>query len=81
MDKAAQLRWTALQTGLRLSQMLSEVQGTQIYLGHFGATGHEWINLAFLCGGLFLIYKKIIRWHIPAGVLGGLFLITVLFRL
>ncbi len=69
-----------LQTGLRLSQMLSEIQNSEIS-GFFGATGHEWINLAFLCGGVFLIYKKIIHWHIPAGVLGGLFLITVFFRL
>ncbi len=69
----------SLQTSLRLSHMLSEIQGTGIS-GLFGAAGHEWINLAFLCGGLFIIYKKIIRWHIPVGVLCGLFLITVLFH-
>jgi len=70
----------SIQTSLRLSQMLSEVQGSGIS-GYIGATGHEWINLAFLCGGLVLIYKKIIRWHIPVGVISGLFLITVFFRL
>jgi len=70
----------SLQTSLRLSHMLSEVQDSGIF-GHFGATGHEWINLAFLFGGLGLVYKKVIRWHIPVGVLSGLFLITVLFRL
>ncbi len=69
-----------VQTNLRLSYMLSEIQGAGT-AGYFGATGHEWINLAFLFGGIILIYKKVIRWHIPVGVLTGLFLITGLFRL
>jgi Na+-translocating ferredoxin:NAD+ oxidoreductase subunit D len=32
-------------------------------------TGWEWINLSFLAGGLFLLYKRIITWHIPAAIL------------
>ncbi len=31
-----------------------------------------WVNLAFLLGGLFLIYKKIITWTIPLAVLSSL---------
>jgi len=70
----------SLQTSLRLSHTLSEAQGSGIS-GYFGAKGYEWLNLAFLCGGLLLIYKKIIHWHTPVGVLSGLFLITFFFHL
>lgn len=37
--------------------------------GQWGAADFEWINLAFLAGGLFLVQQKIIGWHIPAAVL------------
>lgn len=40
--------------------------------GRWGATDFEWINLAFLAGGLFLLQQKIISWHIPAALLGAL---------
>lgn len=34
--------------------------------------GWEWINLAYLAGGLFLIWRRIITWHIPVSMLLGL---------
>ena len=33
----------------------------------------------FLLGGLWLLQQKIIKWQIPAGMLGGLFLTALLF--
>ncbi|PID42711.1 MAG: electron transport complex subunit RsxD [Proteobacteria bacterium] len=39
------------------------------------AAGWQWVNLAFLAGGLYLISRKIITWHAPVGMLAG---ITVL---
>lgn len=36
------------------------------------ARGWEWVNLAFLAGGLVLLYQRIITWHIPGGMLAGL---------
>ena len=36
------------------------------------ARGWEWVNAAFLAGGLLLIALRIITWHIPTGFLGGL---------
>lgn len=32
----------------------------------------EWVNLAFLLGGLFLLYKRIISWHAPAAFIATL---------
>lgn len=45
--------------------------------GDWIARGWEWVNLAFLAGGLVLIYQRIITWHIPAGVLGGLGILSL----
>lgn len=41
-------------------------------LGWMGASTFEWINVAFLAGGLYLLAVRIVRWSIPAGVLLGL---------
>lgn len=40
--------------------------------GSFYALGWEWVNLAFLAGGLVLLALKIIPWQTPVGVLLGL---------
>ena len=47
--------------------------------GEYGGYGWEWINLAFLLGGLWLWKRGAIQWQIPAGMLGGLFVIALLF--
>lgn len=46
--------------------------------GSFVGLGWEWINLGFLLGGLFLIYKKAIDWTIPASFLLGLFIFSLI---
>jgi electron transport complex protein RnfD len=48
----------------------------QIYAaGHFGLFGGDawaWINLAWLAGGVWMIRRNIISWHIPVALLAGL---------
>jgi Na+-translocating ferredoxin:NAD+ oxidoreductase subunit D len=46
--------------------------------GNVGGRSSEWINLALLCGGLFLLQRKVISWHAPAGLLASLFLFSLL---
>lgn len=46
--------------------------------GGIGGHGVEWVNLAFLAGGLFLLQQRVIRWHAPVGMLGALFVISLL---
>jgi electron transport complex protein RnfD len=48
--------------------------------GVFAGFGWEWVNIAFLLGGIYLIWKKIITWHIPVGMLAGLFFISGFFN-
>lgn len=53
----------------------------EIYqLNHFAENKTAWlyINLGFLSGGLFLLAKKIIRWHIPVALLLGVYLTSSL---
>ena len=69
---------TELGLDLTVSQIRSESQNL---FGLLSGRGWEWINGAFLLGGLWLMYKKVIQWQIPVGVIGGLFVISGLFYL
>ncbi|MCJ8204168.1 RnfABCDGE type electron transport complex subunit D [Pseudomonas sp. RGM2987] len=46
--------------------------------GRFGGRGIEWVNLAFLAGGLFLLQQRVFTWHAPVGMLASLFVISLL---
>ncbi|WP_248797181.1 RnfABCDGE type electron transport complex subunit D [Pseudomonas sp. MWU13-2105] len=71
---------TALDT-LRVNKSLTidELFAGNPAFGHFGGKGSEWINLAFLAGGAFLLRQKVFSWHAPAGMLGSLFILSLLF--
>lgn len=58
-------------TFLHIFQTLPPTSSAPI-LGHLGGAGWEIVSLTFLCGGLWLVYRDIVSWAIPAGVLGGL---------
>ncbi len=48
--------------------------------GTFAAYGWEWVNIAFLLGGIYLIGRKIITWHIPVGMLAAIFFLSGFFN-
>lgn len=48
--------------------------------GAFAGYGWEWVNVAFLLGGIYLIWRKIITWHIPVGMLAGIFFLSGFFN-
>jgi electron transport complex protein RnfD len=64
---------THLRTGLIFRSTLEEIQSQPIFGGVAGK-GFEWVALAILAGGIFLLATRTIRWQIPVGVLGSLFL-------
>ena len=68
----------ATKTALGLGQTLHEIKASPLF-GRYGGVGWEWINLWFLVGGAYLLARRVINWHIPAGVIGGLFLIALVF--
>ncbi len=50
----------------------SQLASHDILHGTLAGRGWEWVNAAFLLGGLYLLWRKIITWHIPLGVLVGI---------
>ena len=66
---------------LGLGQTVSGFQSDQSIMGMIAGKGWEWINLLFLLGGVWLIAKRIISWHIPVAMLAGLALIATLSNL
>jgi electron transport complex protein RnfD len=57
--------------GLGRLRTLDEIQSSPLF-GYYGGRGWEWINGCFALGGLYLLYRGVIRWHIPLSLLGGL---------
>jgi electron transport complex protein RnfD len=49
--------------------------------GQFAGAGWEWISLAWLLGGLWLLVTRTIRWHIPVSFLIGVTAMATLFYL
>lgn len=52
---------------------------TNAIIGNIGGCFGEASAIALLIGGLYLMYRKVISWHIPVCYLGTLFLVTLLF--
>ncbi|QQZ40909.1 RnfABCDGE type electron transport complex subunit D [Pseudomonas sp. SK3(2021)] len=81
-DNTAPDAWaqaTALDS-LRINKSLTidELFASNAAFGHFGGKGVEWVNLAFLAGGVLLLQQRVFSWHAPAGMLGSLFIISLL---
>ncbi|MDH5190259.1 MAG: RnfABCDGE type electron transport complex subunit D, partial [Gammaproteobacteria bacterium] len=68
----------ALKTQLGLEQNLQTILQGPVF-GVMAGKGWEWINVAILAGGLFLMFKKIITWHIPVALLGSLLIMSGIF--
>ena len=85
---AAMQNWDGITGATALDQHRTQrLEGTDLESitlqthGWFGALHSEWVNLAFLVGGLWMILKRVISWHIPVGFLATLLLATLLHNL
>ena len=58
---------TQLSQGLTLSESIQAP-----IFGGIAGLGWQWINIAYLAGGLFLIQQRVIQWHIPVSILASL---------
>ena len=59
---------------------LAKLQSASVLQGSIAGVGWEWVNVAFLIGGIYLIARKIITWHIPIAVLSGVLLFSGIFH-
>lgn len=68
----------ALKTALRVEAppAVGSVLANADTFGQFAGRGWEWVALAYLLGGAFLLARKLITWHIPLAYLGAMGLIS-----
>jgi electron transport complex protein RnfD len=65
-------------TSLGLNMMISEIRQSPVF-GDFAGVGWEWIANWWFIGGLYLLFTKTIRWHIPLAMIAGLLLPALVF--
>jgi electron transport complex protein RnfD len=58
---------------------VSEFWAGSPVFGTVSGLGWEWVNAGFLLGGLYLLWKRIITWHIPVGMLVAITVLSVAF--
>jgi len=76
------LQWDAVTMATPLDYMktemarmttMPEIKAHPMF-GDFAGRGYEWVANFIALGGAWLIYKRVIRWHIPVAVLVGVLL-------
>ncbi len=68
-----------MKTQLGLTRTVSEIQAGPIF-GAMGGKGWEVTNGLILLGGLWLIWRRVITWQVPAAMLGTLAGMALLFH-
>jgi electron transport complex protein RnfD len=63
----------SLHSGITITEMLDSIQ---FKLSSWQAI--QWVNIAFLFGGLILLFKRIIQWYIPVSFLLGITLFSLI---
>lgn len=69
----------ALKTALKLGDgtaTVGAILSDKAIFGGLGGRGWEWIAAGYLLGGLWLLQRKVIRWHVSFAFLGGMALIA-----
>ncbi|MDH5357738.1 MAG: electron transport complex subunit RsxD [Gammaproteobacteria bacterium] len=67
----------SMKTQIGLLQHPAQIINQPLF-GHFSGKGWEWVNIWFAIGGLLLIYRRVISWHIPVAMLTGLMVISLI---
>ncbi len=66
----------ALKTGVAENRLVTEIRDAAIF-GDFGGLGWEWIANFYALGGAWLLYRRVISWHVPVATLATAVLVTV----
>jgi electron transport complex protein RnfD len=70
----------SIKTGLSLNKSIVEISTSPLF-GYIGGVAWEWIAVAFLLGGLWLVYTGIIGWQIPSSMLITIMILAGIFYL
>ena len=60
----------AIRTSLASGRMVSEARQSPVF-GDFGGLGWEWIANLYALGGFWLLWRRIISWHVPVTMIGS----------
>lgn len=69
-----------LKTQLHLERPIPDIFAMPIY-GYLAGKGSELVALGYLIGGAYLLFKRIITWHVPVASLAALFATAGIFHL
>lgn len=69
-----------LKVKLRAGVSVGDASTSPVF-GTFAGRGWEWGSFGFLLGGVWLIYRRVITWHIPVTIMATLFTIALVFHL
>ncbi len=61
------------------SLLMDDLWQQNAQFGRWAGIGWEWASLAFLAGGLWLLYQRVFTWHAPVAMLVALALTAALF--
>lgn len=71
----------AIRTGLRAGDTTVDALLAQSTFGQFGGRGWEWLALGYLAGGIYLLVRGVITWHMPTAFIVALAVISGAFWL
>lgn len=63
-----------IRTAVNSGQMISEARQSPVF-GDFGGKGWEWIANWYAIGGLWLVWRRVITWHVPVTMIGSVVLL------
>ncbi len=67
----------SIRTAVASGRMISEARQSPIF-GDFGGLGWEWIANWYALGGLWLLWRRIISWHVPVTMIGSVLVLGLM---
>ncbi|MDI3521599.1 MAG: H+/Na+-translocating ferredoxin:NAD+ oxidoreductase subunit [Anaerophaga sp.] len=69
-------------SGQTIPELMSEIPSyISMFIGNIGGSAGEMAGIALILGGIYLLWKKIITWHIPVSVIGSVIIFTGILHL
>lgn len=66
-----------LASGSSVSELMSEIPSyLNLFMGNMGGSAGEIAGIALVLGGIYLLWRKIITWHIPVSVIASIAIFT-----
>ncbi len=66
-----------LASGSSVSELMSEIPSyLNLFMGNMGGSAGEVAGIALVLGGIYLLWRKIITWHIPVSVIASIAIFT-----